>query len=71
MPEDREKTGNTNSVVVSLILTAVILPCALIAVAVLEEVLLLTHNVTNLYRQLGIFEPLDWLLDNTLGRLFY
>jgi hypothetical protein len=42
----------------------------LIVIAVLEETVIGSHYVTKLYRQIGIFEPLDWLVDNTVGRYF-
>jgi hypothetical protein len=44
------------------------LPIFLITIAVLEETVVGTSNITKVYRDVGIFGPLDWLLDNTVGR---
>jgi hypothetical protein len=44
-------------------------PVLLIAVAIFEEEVLGTSNITWVYRRTGLFMPLDWLADNTVGRL--
>jgi hypothetical protein len=45
----------------------VALPFLLIGVALFEEVVVGTNYITSLYRTVGLFAPLDWLLDNTYG----
>jgi hypothetical protein len=69
MTEERNKAQKSYGG--AALLTAVLLmafPFLLIGIAVFEEVVLNTSNLTGLYRKLGIFAPLDWLLDNTAGR---
>jgi hypothetical protein len=46
------------------------LPICLIATAVFEEVVFGSQNITDLHKEIGIYEPLEWLVDNTLGRFF-
>jgi len=49
--------------------TLVGVPIFLISIAVFEETVIGSHHIPNLYRDIGIFGPLDWLVDNTIGRL--
>ena len=49
------------------LLTLVALPVFLIAIAIFEEVVIGTHYMTMIYRRLGVFTPLDWLVDKTIG----
>jgi hypothetical protein len=52
-----------------IVLVILAVPVLLIAVAIFEEEVLGTSNITWVYRRTGLFMPLDWLADNTVGRL--
>lgn len=66
--EERHKR-NPYSVLVLALVGLVGLTVFLIAVGVSEEEVIGSHYTTDLYRDLGIFGPLDWLVDSTVGRL--
>ena len=66
MSEVRKR--NPYSVILVALVVLVGLPILLIAVAIFEEEVIGSHYTTDFYRELGIFGPLDWLFDTTVGR---
>jgi len=70
MAKKRPKSSKFHTATVAFVLLALVaLPFLLIGVALFEEVVVGTNYVTSLYRSVGLFGPLDWLLDNTFGLL--
>ena len=70
MTEERHNTPNADRWMIPLCLVGLVaLPFLLIGVALFEEQMFHTSNITDFYRNTGLFGPLDWLLDNTFGRL--
>jgi hypothetical protein len=55
-------------VIAGVVLATVALPAFLIVLVLLEETYLTTRPISNVYKAIGIYDPLEWLWDNTVMR---